>query len=63
MTAEHLERDDQNRIADERFETALLEGLDSGEPIEIDDEWWSRKATELTARVNRNGKSRRDGIE
>jgi antitoxin ParD1/3/4 len=67
MTAEPLDRDDQKQHADERLETALLEGLDSGEPVEINDEWWRRKRMDLTARLNgkrnQKRKSRRDDIE
>ena len=55
----HLIRDDQKRSADQRLQVALLEGLDSGEPIEITDEWWSRKREELAARLNAKRKQKR----
>lgn len=42
-----LLRDDQKRIAQERLEELLLEGLDSGEPVEVTPEYWK----ELRARV------------
>jgi antitoxin ParD1/3/4 len=47
--------DDQKRYVVGQLEAALLQGLDSGEPIEVDDEWWSRKLAELTARVADEG--------
>lgn len=54
-----LIRNDQKRQADQRLQAALLEGLDSGEPIEITDEWWSRKRAELTAKLNGKSKPKR----
>lgn len=30
-----------------QVEALLLEGLDSGEPIEVTDEWWEQKRTQL----------------
>lgn len=47
-----LIREDQKREAEQRLQVALLDGLDSGEPIEITNEWWDRKRAELTARLN-----------
>ncbi|MBD2579473.1 type II toxin-antitoxin system ParD family antitoxin [Oscillatoria sp. FACHB-1406] len=39
---------EKERIArQEQIESLLLEGLDSGEPIEANDEWWERKRIEL----------------
>jgi antitoxin ParD1/3/4 len=35
-----LVREDQKRKAQERLETLLLEGLDSGDPIEATPEFW-----------------------
>jgi antitoxin ParD1/3/4 len=32
-------------------EALLLEGLDSGEKIEISDEWWEKKREELRERL------------
>lgn len=54
-----LIRNDQKRNAQERLEAALLKGLDSGEPIEVDEEWWSRKRAELTARFGGKAKQTR----
>lgn len=38
-----LIREDQKRRARERLERLLLEGLESGEPVEVTPEWWERK--------------------
>lgn len=43
----HLIREDQKRAAKHRLETLLLEGLASGEPVEITDKWWERKRREV----------------
>lgn len=45
-----LVREDQKRRAEEKLERLLLEGLNSGEPIEITPEFWERKRTELIER-------------
>jgi len=45
-----LIRDDQKRRAEEKLEMLLLEGLQSGEPIEITPEHWERKRAQLIAR-------------
>jgi antitoxin ParD1/3/4 len=36
----------RRHVAQERLEKLLLEGLDSGPPIEVDREWWLQKADE-----------------
>lgn len=41
----HLIRQAQQQAERERIETLLLEGLESGEPIEVTDEWWEAKLT------------------
>ena len=46
----NLVRDDQKRRAEEKLETLLLEGLNSGEPIEITPEYWEKKRTQLIGR-------------
>ncbi|MBI5094418.1 MAG: type II toxin-antitoxin system ParD family antitoxin [Candidatus Hydrogenedentes bacterium] len=46
-----LIRNDQQRQAQLRIETLLLEGLDSGEGIEITAEWWRKKRAELNAKT------------
>ena len=49
----HLIRQDQKQAAQMKFEAMLLEGLDSGEPIEVTDEWWENKRTELLERLRK----------
>jgi antitoxin ParD1/3/4 len=34
-----------------RVEALLLEGLDSGAPIEATDDWWKEKRTQLAMRL------------
>ena len=46
-----LVRDDQKRAAQERLETLLMEGLESGVPIEITDDYWANKKAALLKRV------------
>jgi antitoxin ParD1/3/4 len=42
-----LVREDQKRSSQERLESLLLEGLDSGNPVEATEEWWKQKWTAL----------------
>jgi antitoxin ParD1/3/4 len=42
-----LVREDQKRASQERLEALLLEGLDSGSPIEAIEEWWKQKWAKL----------------
>jgi antitoxin ParD1/3/4 len=42
--------DNLSPAAQERLEEMLIEGLDSGSPIRVDDEWWRRKKEALIAR-------------
>jgi antitoxin ParD1/3/4 len=42
-----LIRDAQKRQAEDRLETMLLEGLDSGKPIEITPAYWQEKKTRI----------------
>jgi antitoxin ParD1/3/4 len=46
-----LIRQDRKKKAEEKLEKLLIEGLDSGEPVEITPEYWERKRRELVARV------------
>jgi antitoxin ParD1/3/4 len=46
-----LVRDDQKRKAQERLETLLLEGLESGEPTEMTKENWDEIRREAAARL------------
>ena len=48
-----LLRQDAERVAQARLETLLLEGLDSGEPIEINDDWWQQKRIQLLERLRK----------
>lgn len=52
-----LLRDNQKRRAEDRLEALLLEGLNSGEPVEITPELWERKRLALLERHgNKMGK-------
>lgn len=53
-----LIRDDQKRRSDEKLEALLLEGLNSGEPIEITPEFWERKRTQLIERHRKKTRAR-----
>ena len=46
-----LIRADQQRRHEERIEELLLEGLGSGEPIEVDEAYWQAKKEKLAARL------------
>jgi antitoxin ParD1/3/4 len=48
-----LLREDQQRRAKERLEALLLEGLNSGDPIQITPEYWENKRRELLERHSR----------
>ena len=51
----HLVVREQERIAQqERIESLLLEGLDSGEPMEATDDWWEQKRTQLVERFQQS---------
>jgi antitoxin ParD1/3/4 len=45
-----LVREDQKRKADDDLERLLLEGLDSGPPIEATSEYWAEKRARLLGR-------------
>lgn len=49
----HLIQQDHNQAAQMKLEAMLLEGLDSGQPIEVTDEWWENKRTELVERLRK----------
>ncbi len=49
----HLISQEVERVALARLETLLLEGLDSGESIEVTDEWWKQKRTQLLENVRK----------
>jgi antitoxin ParD1/3/4 len=48
-----LLRQEAERVDQARLETLLLEGLDSGEPIEINDDWWQQKRLQLLERLRK----------
>jgi antitoxin ParD1/3/4 len=48
-----LLREDQKRRAEQKLEELLLEGLNSGNPIEITPEYWENKRRQLVARHSR----------
>ena len=43
----HLIRQDQEAVAKKQVAKLLLEGLNSGESLQITDEWWEQKRAEL----------------
>jgi antitoxin ParD1/3/4 len=45
-----LIREGQRRAEQEKLEALLVQGLESGEPVEITPEFWDRKRKELLAR-------------
>jgi antitoxin ParD1/3/4 len=45
-----LVREDQKRRAEEKLAALLLEGLNSGAPIEITPAYWEKKRTQLIER-------------
>ena len=48
-----LLRQDQKQRTEDKLETLLLEGLESGEPIEITPEYWENKRKRLVERTPR----------
>jgi antitoxin ParD1/3/4 len=42
-----LVREDQKRSAQQRLETLLMEGIASGPPVEVTDEFWAEKKAKL----------------
>ena len=54
-----LIRQDRRKKADEKLERLLIEGLDSGEPVEITPEYWERKRRELVARLEETKKQKK----
>lgn len=45
-----LIRQAQKKAEEQKLEAMLLEGLDSGEAIEVTDEWWEKKRAQITQR-------------
>lgn len=54
-----LIRHAQKQAAQERLEAALLEGLESGEPVPVTSEFWDQRRAELEKRLNKPGKTRK----
>ena len=52
-----LLREDQKRRAKDKLEALLLEGLNSGDPIEITPEYWEEKRRQLIQRHNRKARA------
>jgi antitoxin ParD1/3/4 len=48
-----LIRADQKRKAEEKLEALLLEGLNSGEPIEVTEAFWNEKRHQLLERYRK----------
>jgi antitoxin ParD1/3/4 len=48
-----LIQQDQQRYSQEHLEALLLEGLNSGDPIAVTDEWWELKRAELLHKIRR----------
>ena len=53
-----LVRQDQKQRAEQKLEALLLEGLNSGEPIEITPEYWERKRRQLVERHSKKTAAR-----
>jgi antitoxin ParD1/3/4 len=56
-----LLREAQEREADARLEALLLEGLASGDPIPIDDNFWSELRTEAEQQVQARKTGKKSG--
>jgi antitoxin ParD1/3/4 len=48
-----LIREDLRSNTEQKLDALLLEGLDSGEPITIDDQYWDKKRADLTSRLQK----------
>lgn len=51
----HLIRQARKDAARARLEALLLEGLESGEPVEMTEDWWAERRRELQRRVADRG--------
>ena len=47
----HLILEEQKRNTQQQLEEMLIAGLDSGNPIEITDDWWENKRAELAKKL------------
>jgi antitoxin ParD1/3/4 len=51
----HLILREQERVSQQtQIESLLLEGLESGEPIEATNDWWEQKRTQLVEQFQRS---------
>lgn len=50
----HLICQAQKQAATAQVEALLLEGLDSGEPIDVTDEWWEQKRAQMMERFHQH---------
>lgn len=50
----HLIRQEQERAAEKQLETLLIEGLDSGDPIEATEAWWTQKRADLVEQLHQS---------
>lgn len=53
------QQSDEESVARRRVEQLLLEGLDSGKPIEVTEEWWREKRRELVEKTSKERHARR----
>jgi antitoxin ParD1/3/4 len=51
-----LIRQAQKKAEEKKLEAMLLEGLDSGKPIEVTDEWWEQKRAQIMQRFPQKNK-------
>jgi antitoxin ParD1/3/4 len=51
---QELIHQDQKRKDKEHLESLLIAGLESGEAIEVTDEWWEQKRTYLISKLRQN---------
>ncbi|BAZ05941.1 type II toxin-antitoxin system ParD family antitoxin [Calothrix sp. NIES-3974] len=51
-----LIRQAQKKAEEQKLEAMLLEGLDSGEAIEVTDEWWEKKRAQIKQRFPHKNK-------
>ncbi len=54
-----LVRDDQKRLAQERLDTLLMEGLESGAPIEVTESYLEQKREDLLTRIGKGSRRAR----
>ncbi len=56
-----LIREDQKRHAEDKLEALLLEGLDSGESVDMTPAWWEERRKKLIARHKKNATKKTNG--